>query len=99
MKRLFYLCLLLLAVVQVPAQNRVRVESIRSFSMIGPSMNYLEDTSVQSSINTKLSVLLNNNYRCILSNTSLPIQILTSSDDLKKNNFKFSSSDTSTWHL
>ena len=99
MKRLMYICLLLLAGFKVPAQNKVIVESIRSFSMFGPTMNYLEDTSVRSSIRGKLSVLLNNNFNLALSQSSLPIEIYTSSDDLKNNTAKFSSSDTSTWHL
>jgi len=99
MKRLFYLCLLLLAGFQVPAQNKVIIESIRSFSMFGPTMNYLEDTSVRSSISAKLSAILNKNYNLVFSNTPLPIQIFTNSDGLKNNTATFSSSDTSTWHL
>ena len=99
MKRLLYICLLLLAGFRVPAQNKVIVESIRSFSMFGPSMNYLEDTSVRSSISAKLSAILNKNYNLVFSNTPLPIQIFTNSDGLKNNTATFSSSDTSTWHL
>ena len=99
MKRLIYLCLLLLAGFRVPAQNKVVVEAIRSFSMFGPTMHYLEDTSVQSSINAKLSILLKNNYQLVLSNDQLPIEIYTSSDALKNNTGKFSGSDTSNWHL
>jgi hypothetical protein len=83
----------------VPAQNKVIVESIRSFSMFGPTMNYLEDTSVRSSISAKLSAILNKNYKLVFSNTPLPIQIFTNSDGLKNNTATFSSSDTSTWHL
>jgi hypothetical protein len=99
MKRLIYICLLLLAGFKVPAQNKVIVESIRSFSMFGPTMNYLEDTSVRSSISAKLSAILNKNYNLVFSNTPLPIQIFTNSDGLKNNTATFSSSDTSTWHL
>ena len=99
MKRLLYICLLLLAGFRVPAQNKVIVESIRSFSMFGPTMNYLEDTSVRSSISAKLSAILNKNYNLVFSNTPLPIQIFTNSDGLKNNTASFSSSDTSTWHL
>ena len=99
MKRLIYICLLLLAGFRVPAQNKVIVESIRSFSMFGPTMNYLEDTSVRSSISAKLSAILNKNYNLVFSNTPLPIQIFTNSDGLKNNTATFSSSDTSTWHL
>jgi len=99
MKRLLYICLLLLAGFKVPAQNKVIVESIRSFSMFGPTMNYLEDTSVRSSISAKLSAILNKNYKLVFSNTPLPIQIFTNSDGLKNNTATFSSSDTSTWHL
>lgn len=65
------------------AQNKVVIESIRSYSMFGPTMYYLEDTSVQSSINAKLSILLKNNYQLVLSNDPLPIQIFTISDVLK----------------
>ena len=90
MKRLMYICLLLLAGFRVPAQNKVIVESIRSFSMFGPSMHYLEDTSVRSSINAKLSVLLNNNFNLELFQSSPPIEIYTSSDALKNNAAKFS---------
>lgn len=99
MKRLMYICLLLLVGFKLPAQNKVIVESIRSFSMFGPSMNYLEDTSVRSSISAKLSDVLNKNYNLIFSNTALPFQIFSNSDGLKNNTAKFSSSDTSTWHL
>ena len=99
MKRLMYICLLLLAGFRVPAQNKVVVEAIRSFSMFGPTMHYLEDTSVQSSINAKLSILLNKYYNLSFSNQSLPIENYTSSEALKKNTIKFSISDTSTWHL
>jgi hypothetical protein len=83
----------------VPAQNKVIVESIRSFSMLGPTMNYLEDTSVRSSISAKLSAILNKNYNLVFSSTPLPIRIFTNSDGLKNNTATFSSSDTSTWHL
>ena len=84
MKRLIYICLLLLAGFRVPAQNKVVVEAIRSFSMFGPTMHYLEDTSVQSSINAKLSILLNKYYNLSFSNQSLPIENYTSSEALKK---------------
>lgn len=99
MKRLIYLCLLLLAGFRAPAQNRVIVESIRSFSTFGPSMHYLEDTAVRSSISAKLSTVLDKNYNLVFSNTSLPFQIFTNSDALKNKNANFSSSDTSIWHL
>ncbi len=99
MKRLIYICLLLLAGFQAPGQNKVIVESIRSFSMFGPTMYYLEDTSVRSSISAKLSAILNKNYNLSFYNTSLPVEIYSNSDALKNNTAKFSSSDTSTWHL
>ena len=99
MKRLMYICLLILAGYQAPAQNKVVVEAIRSFSMFGPSMYYLEDTAVQSSIKSKLSILLNKYYNLSFSNQSLPIENYTSTEALKNNVGKFSGSDTSTWHL
>ena len=99
MKRLFYLCLLLLAGFQVPAQKKVVIEAIRSFSMFGPSMYYLEDTAVQSSIKNKLSAILDKYYNLSLSNQSLPIENYTSTEALKNNVGKFSNTDTSTWHL
>ncbi len=99
MKRLVYLFLFICIVFKLPAQNKVVVEAIRSFSMFGPSMYYLEDTAVQSSIKNKLSVLLNKNYNLLLSNQSLPIENYTSTEALKNNTIKFSISDTSTWHL
>ena len=94
MKRLFYLCLLLLAGFQVPAQNKVIVESIRSFSMFGPSMYYLEDTAVQSSIKNKLSAILDKYYNLSFSNQFLPIENYTSTEALKNNVGKFSNTDT-----
>jgi len=99
MKRLVYLFLFICIVFKLPAQNKVVVEAIRSFSMFGPSMYYLEDTAVQSSIKNKLSILLNKNYNLLLSNQSLPIENYTSTEALKNNTIKFSISDTSTWHL
>ena len=99
MKRLFYLCLLLLAGFQVPAQKKVVIEAIRSFSMFGPSMYYLEDTAVQSSIKNKLSAILDKYYNLSFSNQSLPIENYTSTEALKNNVGKFSNTDTSTWHL
>jgi hypothetical protein len=66
MKKLVYLLLFVCIVFKLPAQNKVVVEAIRSFSMFGPSMYYLEDTAVQSSIKNKLSILLNKNYNLIL---------------------------------
>ena len=99
MKRLLYICLLLLAGFKVPAQNKVIVEAIRSFSMFGPSMYYLEDTAVQLGIKNKLSVILNKNYNLLFSNQTLPIENYTSTEALKNNVGKFSSTDTSTWHL
>jgi hypothetical protein len=99
MKRLIYICLLILAGYSAPAQNKVIVEAIRSFSMFGPSMYYLEDTAVQSSIKNKLSVILNKNYNLSFSNQTLPIENYTSTEALKNNTIKFSISDTSTWHL
>jgi hypothetical protein len=99
MKRLMYICLLILAGYQAPAQNKVVVEAIRSFSMFGPSMYYLEDTAVQSSIKSKLSVILNKNFKLLLSNETLPIENYTSTEALKNNTIKFNIADTSTWHL
>ena len=99
MKRLMYICLLLLAGFRVPAQNKVVVEAIRSFSMFGPSMYYLEDTAVQSSIKNKLSAILDKYYNLSFSNQSLPIENYTSTEALKNNVGKFSNTDTSTWHL
>ncbi len=99
MKRLLYICLLLLAGFRVPAQNKVVVEAIRSFSMFGPSMYYLEDTAVQSSIKNKLSAILDKYYNLSFSNQSLPIENYTSTEALKNNVGKFSNTDTSTWHL
>ena len=99
MKRLMYICLLILASYQAPAQNKVVVEAIRSFSMFGPSMYYLEDTAVQSSIKSKLSVILNKNFKLLLSNETLPIENYTSTEALKNNTIKFNIADTSTWHL
>jgi hypothetical protein len=62
-------------------------------------MYYLEDTAVQSSIKSKLSVILNKNYKLLLSNQTLPIENYTSTEALKNNTIKFSIADTSTRHL
>jgi hypothetical protein len=99
MKKLVYLLLFICVVFKLPAQNKVVVEAIRSFSMFGPSMYYLEDTAVQSSIKSKLSVILNKNYKLLLSNQTLPIENYTSTEALKNNTIKFSIADTSTRHL
>jgi hypothetical protein len=99
MKRLIYICLLILAGYSAPAQNKVIVEAIRSFSMFGPSMYYLEDTAVQLGIKNKLSVILNKYYNLSFSNQTLHIENYTSTEALKNNVGKFSSTDTSTWHL
>jgi hypothetical protein len=94
-----YICLLILAGYQAPAQNKVIVEAIRGFSMFGPSMYYLEDTAVQLGIKNKLSLVLNKNYKLLLPNQTLPIENYTSNEALKNNTIKFSIADTSTWHL
>ena len=99
MKKLVYLLLFICIVFKLPAQNKVVVEAIRSFSMFGPSMYYLEDTAVQSSIKSKLSVILNKNFKLLLSNEALPIENYTSTEALKNNTIKFNIADTSTWHL
>ena len=99
MKKLVYLLLFICFVFKLPAQNKVVVEAIRSFSMFGPSMYYLEDTAVQSSIKSKLSVILNKNFKLLLSNETLPIENYTSTEALKNNTIKFNIADTSTWHL
>lgn len=99
MKKLVYLLLFICVVFKLPAQNKVVVEAIRSFSMFGPSMYYLEDTAVQSSIKSKLSVILNKNFNLLLSNQTLPIENYTSTEALKNNTIKFSIADTSTRHL
>jgi hypothetical protein len=99
MKKLVYLLLFICIVFKLPAQNKVVVEAIRSFSMFGPSMYYLEDTAVQLGIKSKLSVILNKNYKLLLSNETLPIENYTSTAALKNNTIKFSIADTSTWHL
>jgi hypothetical protein len=99
MKKLVYLLLFICIVFKLPAQNKVVVEAIRSYSTFGPSMYYLEDTAVQSSIKSKLSVILNKNYKLLLSNQTLPIENYTSTAALKNNTIKFSIADTSTWHL
>jgi hypothetical protein len=67
--------------------------------MFGPSMYYLEDTAVQLGIKSKLSVILNKNYKLLLSNETLPIENYTSTEALKNNTIKFNIADTSTWHL
>jgi hypothetical protein len=99
MKKLVYLLLFICIVFKLPAQNKVVVEAIRSFSMFGPSMYYLEDTAVQLGIKSKLSVILNKNYKLLLSNETLPIENYTSTEALKNNTIKFNIADTSTWHL
>ncbi len=99
MKKIVYLLLFICIVFKLPAQNKVVVEAIRSFSMFGPSMYYLEDTAVQSSIKSKLSVILNKNFKLLLSNQTLPIENYTSTEALKNNTIKFSIADTSTRHL
>jgi len=99
MKKLVYLLLFICIVFKLPAQNKVVVEAIRSFSMFGPSMYYLEDTAVQLGIKSKLSVILNKNYKLLLSNQTLPIENYTSTESLKNNTIKFSIADTSTRHL
>ena len=99
MKKLVYLLLFICIVFKLPAQNKVVVEANRSFSMFGPSMYYLEDTAVQSSIKSKLSVILNKNFKLLLSNETLPIENYTSTEALKNNTIKFNIADTSTWHL
>jgi hypothetical protein len=62
-------------------------------------MYYLEDTAVQLGIKSKLSVILNKNYKLLLSNETLPIENYTSTEALKNNTIKFNIADTSTWHL
>jgi hypothetical protein len=99
MKRMLYLCLLLLVGIQLPAQKRAIIESIRSYSMFGPTMHYLEDPTVQAGISSKIKTFLNNYYDLSLVDEALPIQIYTSPDALKNNNATFRTSDTSTWHL
>jgi hypothetical protein len=99
MKKLVYLLLFICIVFKLPAQNKVVVEAIRSFSTFGPSMYYLEDTAVQLGIKSKLSVILNKNYKLLLSNETLPIENYTSTEALKNNTIKFNIADTSTWHL
>ena len=99
MKKLVYLLLFICIVFKLPAQNKVVVEAIRSFSMFGPSMYYLEDTAVQLGIKSKLSVILNKNFKLLLSNETLPIENYTSTEALKNNTIKFNIADTSTWHL
>ena len=99
MKKLVYLLLFICIVFKLPAQNKVVVEAIRSFSMFGPSMYYLEDTAVQLGIKSKLSVILNKNFKLLLSNETLPIENYTSTEALKNNTIKFSIADTSTRHL
>ena len=99
MKKLLYLLLFICIVFKLPAQNKVVVEAIRSFSMFGPSMYYLEDTAVQLGIKSKLSVILNKNFKLLLSNETLPIENYTSTEALKNNTIKFNIADTSTWHL
>ena len=99
MKKLVYLLLFICIVFKLPAQNKVVVEAIRSFSMFGPSMYYLEDTAVQLGIKSKLSVILNKNFKLLLSNETLPIENYTSTEALKNNTIKFNIADTSNWHL
>jgi hypothetical protein len=99
MKKLVYLLLFISIVFKLPAQNKVVVEAIRSFSMFGPSMYYLEDTAVQLGIKSKLSVILNKNFKLLLYNQTLPIENYTSTEALKNNTIKFSIADTSTRHL
>jgi hypothetical protein len=99
MKKLLYLILLLCIGIHLPAQNKVVVESIRSYSMFGPTMHYLEDPLVQAGITAKLKTFLGNYYNLTLVEEVLPIQIYYTPDALKNNNASFRTSDTSTWHL
>jgi hypothetical protein len=99
MKKLFYLILLLCIGVHVHAQNKVVVESIRSYSMFGPTMYYLQDQTIQAGLTAKLKTLLSNYYNLTLVEEALPIQIYYTPDALKNNNASFRTSDTSSWHL
>jgi hypothetical protein len=99
MKKLFYLILLLFIGVQLPAQNKVVIESIRSYSMFGPTMYYLQDQTIQAGLTAKLKTLLSNYYNLTLVEEALPIQIYYTADALKNNNASFRTSDTSSWHL
>jgi len=99
MKRLMYICLLLLAGYQAPAQNKVIVEAIRSFSMFGPSMYYLEDPYVQQTIQTRLGAFLRNHYNLDLVNEPLPVIVYTDPESLINKKVTFKTNDTSTWHL
>ena len=99
MKKMFYLILLLCIGIHSHAQNKVVVESIRSYSMFGPTMYYLQDQTIQAGLTAKLKTLLSNYYNLTLVEEALPIQIYYTPDALKNNNASFRTSDTSSWHL
>jgi len=99
MKKLFYLILLLCIGIHSHAQNKVVVESIRSYSMFGPTMHYMEDPNVQQTIQTRLTAFLHNNYNLDLVNETLPVIVYTSPESLINKKVTFKTNDTSTWHL
>ena len=99
MKRVVYICLFMLTSFYLEAQNKVVIESIRSYSMFGPTMYYLEDPNIQAGISAKLKTLLSSNYNLTLVEEALPIQIYYTPEALKNNNAIFKTNDTATWHL
>lgn len=99
MKRLLYLCLLILVAIKLPAQQKVIIESFRSYSMFGPTMHYLEDPAIQQNIKSKISKLLQNYYNLGLVDENLPVEVHTNAESLKNKKADFKTTDTSTWHL
>jgi len=98
MKRVVYICLFMLTSFYLEAQNKGVKESIRSNSMFGPTMYYLEDPNIQAGISAKLKTLLSSNYNLTLVEEALPIQIYYTPEALKNNNAIFKTNDTATWH-
>lgn len=81
-------------------QKKVIFEKMRCYSMMGPSMQYLENPQNQLSIARQFSQTLKNELQLQLTDSiNLPVQVLSKEDLATPFRFNFKNADTGTLHL
>ncbi len=81
------------------AQKSIILEQVRTFSMLGPVMNYWTLPSTRSTFITQLKDQLLNKKNAVLSDTTIRIIPISNLNDKGTASVYFTTADTTTQHL
>ena len=99
MRKINLLILLLACSLFVNAQRNIILEQVRTFSMLGPVMNYFSLPDTRSAFFKQLNDHLLSKKNARISDTSLRIITLDNSKPPNNTNMYFTDADTNTHHL